>query len=56
MKKLYVQMVGRGVRHKPQRFVTAPCAWCARWHKLNELYVVGLNDRKVRICKSCLSK
>ena len=56
MKKLYVQIVGRGQRLKPRRFVTAPCAWCGTFHKLNELVTVGINDRKVRVCKSCLSK
>ena len=61
MKKLYVQMVGRGQRAlppriKPKRFVTAPCSACGVVHKLNELVRVGLNDRKVFICNACLDK
>lgn len=33
------------------RNVTYPCAWCGTWAKPEEMRVVGLNDRKVHICK-----
>ena len=39
---------------RKKRIVTMPCARCGIWCKPDEMYTVGINDRKVRICKECL--
>lgn len=34
------------------RKVTYPCAWCGKCCRAEHMRVVGINDNKVRICRS----
>ena len=34
------------------RNVTYPCAWCGKLARPEKMRIVGMNDHKVRICRS----